>query len=96
MIRFLYYIKNGFHSDNFDMQMDCHEYKSFLKAIKPWELTEMRLDRIHKGIEEFRVTWERKCDPELVATYVKELYDVHNGKALPKLTVSVEGIITSK
>lgn len=91
LLRFWYFIKHGFVQDTFDMQMDCESYKEILRSIPENELTESRLKNIHSGIEEFRVMWERKCDAKLVATYVSELYAIHNKKPV-KFEVSVEGL----
>lgn len=93
IIKGLYWIKCGFLSDNFDMQMDFVSYSKTLKSVeKP---TEEQLIDIHYGIEAFRNEWKDKCDPRLVSRYVKELFEIHNMKPLD-FEVTVEGMLMSQ
>jgi hypothetical protein len=90
LIRVLYWVKCGFINENFNLQMDFMKYAEFLREIENPD--ETRLENIHRGIEEFRVLWERYCDQGRVAYYVKQLYEIHNSQKLD-FEVTVQGIL---
>jgi hypothetical protein len=93
LVRGLYWIKCGFISERFNMQMDFFEYARHLQSIEI--VDEVRAERIHLGIEEFRETWKKYCDHEEVGRLCRELYAIHNMKPL-NFEITVQGIIMQK
>lgn len=91
--RILWMIRCGFIDERFNMQMDFISYAKHIKQWFPTEPDELQLEKIHDGIEAFRKEHEKHCDPVQVAAHVKDLYDIHNGKAIKNFEVTVQGTI---
>lgn len=93
IIKFLWMIRCGFVNENFNMQMDFISYAEHIRIWFPKEPTEKELEQIHDNIEAFREEHQQRCDPKLVAKYVKDLYDIHNGKAIKNFEVTIQGML---